>query len=349
MNLFDTTIRDGSYAVDFKFSCADVEKILSKLQKLGFKYIEIGHGLGLNASSEKYGYSLHTDTEYMQTAKNVLTTSKFGFFCIPHIARIEDLHIAKDNGVSFVRIGVSVTKPEEAKKYIKEAKKLNLTVMTNFMKSYIVSPQKYTENAQLVEDYGTDVVYIVDSAGCMLPDELEDYYNLIRAKTMIPLGFHGHNNLGMAVANSVKCVQLGFDYVDCTLQGLGRSIGNASTEQLVMTLEKMGFSLNIDIPRLLEYGYSLIKDVSDRKLYHPLDLVCGYAGFHSAFLKDIYKCCCEKEVDPMRLIIAYSKINKETVNYTELCTVADSLDKDADINPYSFRNFFSVIFNDNIQ
>ena len=346
MIILDTTIRDGSYAVDFKFSCDDVASILSKLEKLGFEYIEIGHGLGLNASSARYGYSLHSDVEYMQTAQRVLKKSKFGFFCIPEIARLEDLKLAADNGVSFVRVGINADMVEKTETYLKEAKKQGLLASVNLMKSYILSPTELAEKILLVQEYGADMAYLVDSAGCMLPEDIEKYYEAIKKETNILMGFHGHNNLGLAVSNSLKCIQLGFDFIDCSLQGLGRSLGNAPTEQLVMILEKQGYPLNIDIPRLLEYGYTIIKDVSKKTPMHPLDLVCGYSGFHSSFLKDIYRCCNEKDVDPMRLIIAYSKRNRATINFGLLCKVADELPKDLEENPYNFRDFFSEKFND---
>ena len=346
MKILDTTIRDGSYAVDFKFSCDDVASIISKLEKLGFEFIEIGHGLGLNASSIKYGYSLHSDVEYMRTAQKVLKKSKFGFFCIPDIARLKDLKLSADNGVSFVRVGINADMAEKTEPYLKEAKVLGLLTSVNLMKSYILSPDELAKKIALVQEYGADVAYLVDSAGCMLPNDIEAYYEAIKKKTDIMLGFHGHNNLGMAVSNSLKCIQLGFDFIDCSLQGLGRSLGNAPTEQLVMILEKQGYPLDIDIPRLLEYGYTIIKDVSKRTPMHPLDLVCGYSGFHSSFLKDIYRCCNEKQVDPMRLIVAYSKISKATMDYELLCKVAEELPKDFEDNPYNFRDFFSEKFND---
>ena len=346
MTILDTTIRDGSYAVDFKFSCDDVASILTKLERLGFEYIEIGHGLGLNASSAKYGFSLHSDLEYMQTAQKVLKSSKFGFFCIPDIARLEDLKLAADNGVSFVRVGINANLVEKTAPYLKEAKRLGLFTTVNLMKSYILSPEELAEKITEVQGYGADVAYLVDSAGCMLPAVIEEYYKAIKEKTDILLGFHGHNNLGLAVSNSIKCIQLGFDFIDASLQGLGRSLGNAPTEQLVMVLAKQGYPIDIDIPRLLEYGYTIIRDVSKKTPMHPLDLICGYSGFHSSFLKDIYRCCNEKKVDPMRLIIAYSKVNQATIDYEQLCKVAEDLPKDLEDNPYNFREFFSPIFSE---
>ncbi len=346
MKLLDTTIRDGSYAVDFKFTCDDVANIAEKSEKLGFQYIEIGHGQGLHASSPEHGISLHSDEEYMQAALKTVKNAKLGFFCIPGIARIEDLRNAKEWGVSFVRIGVNADQPQLAKDYIKEARRLGLTVMVNFMKSYIVSPEEFAKNSQEVERYGAEYVYIVDSAGCMLPEEIGEYYDAVRRKTQIGLGFHGHNNLGLAVSNSLYCVKKGFELVDCSFQGLGRSSGNASTEMLVMALVKMGYEMSMDIPRLLEYGYSSLRNIVSRELQHPLDLMCGFSGFHSGYLKYIYKCCLEKKVDPLRLMLAYSSIDQKGMDYAELCRVAEQLPVDTEDNPYNFREFFSVKYSD---
>lgn len=346
MKIFDTTIRDGSYAVDFKFSCDDVINIVSKLERLGFEYIEIGHGLGLNASSARYGYSLHSDVEYMQAANRTLKKSKFGFFCIPDIARLEDLKLASDNGVSFVRVGINADMVKKTAPYLKEAKRCGLLTTVNLMKSYILSPEQLADKVAEVQEYGADVAYLVDSAGCMLPDEIEKYHKAIKDKSDIMLGFHGHNNLGLAIQNSLKCLDLGFDLIDCSLQGLGRSLGNTPTEQFIMVLKKMGYPIDMDIPRLLEYGYTIIGEVSKKNLMHPLDLVCGYSGFHSSFLKDIYRCCNEKKVDPMRLIIAYSQKNRATMDYELLCKVADELPEDKEANPYNFRGYFSEGYND---
>lgn len=343
--ILDTTIRDGSYAVDFKFTCSDVKDIVSRLVKLGIEYIEIGHGLGLNASSPERGESLFSDTEYIKAAKSCSENSKLGVFCIPGIARIEDLVQAKENGISFIRIGVTVEDFDSAIEYISAAKNIGLTVMVNFMKSYAVSPEEFAEAAYSAHKMGAECVYLVDSAGCMLPEDIEEFYCAVAEKSKdIRLGFHGHNNLNMAVANSLKCVELGFDIVDTSFQGLGRSIGNTPTEMFVMALKKKYGEqiIDIDIPRLLEYGYAVLKEITNRELYNPLDLICGYTGFHSSYLKDIYKCCNEVEIDPLRLIIEYTKFNKTSIDYAVLKETAKQLPKDnVDEHPYNFRKYFS--------
>ena len=346
MKILDTTIRDGSYAVDFKFSCKDVRDLVTKSQRIGIEYIEIGHGQGLNASSAEHGVALQTDEEYMDAAREVADRAKLGFFCIPGIARLEDIDKAKDHGMDFIRIGVTVAGHESAKAYIEKCQSRGLEVFVNFMKTYSASCVQFAQAAKDAADMGVGTVYIVDSAGSMSADDIKGYIDATRDMSGIGIGFHGHNNLGLAVENTLFCVKEGIEYVDCSFQGLGRSLGNAPLEQVVMVMEKRGFATGFDIPRVLEYGYGGLRNIVRERLINPLDYMCGYAGFHSSFLKDIYRCCSEKEVDPLRLIMAYSKENKMTMDYTRLCEVADSLPKDPDDNPYSFGEYFSADYTD---
>lgn len=342
MKILDTTIRDGSYAVDFKFSCKDVQDLVSKSNRIGIEYIEIGHGQGLNASSYEHGFALQTDTEYMDAAREVAGNSKLGFFCIPGIARVEDIDTAKEHGIDFIRIGVTVQEYEKAKPYVNRCQNLGLEVFVNFMKTYSATPEEFAIAAADLYMNGVECVYIVDSAGSMSAQDIGEYISATRERTEISLGFHGHNNLGLAVSNTLHCVKKGIEFIDCTFQGLGRSLGNASLEQVVMAMERRGYPTGFDIPRVLEYGYAGLRNIVNERLVNPLDYMCGYAGFHSSFLKDIYRCCSEKEVDPLRLIMAYSKENKMTMDYERLCNIADLLPKDLDDNPYSFGEYFSA-------
>ena len=346
MKILDTTIRDGSYAVDFKFSSKDVRDLVSKSQRIGIEYIEIGHGQGLNASSAEHGVALQTDEEYMDAAREVADRSKLGFFCIPGIARLNDIDIAKDHGMDFIRIGVTVADYENAKPYIEKCQTKGLEVFVNFMKTYSASCVRFAEAAKDASNSGVGTVYIVDSAGSMSFDEIKGYIDATREISDVGIGFHGHNNLGLAVENTLFCVKEGIEFVDCSFQGLGRSLGNAPLEQVVMVMEKRGYPTGFDIPRVLEYGYGGLRNIVHERLINPLDYMCGYAGFHSSFLKDIYRCCSEKEVDPLRLILAYSKENRMTMDYSRLCEVADSLPKDPADNPYSFGEYFSAGYTD---
>ena len=344
-NILDCTIRDGSYAVNFKFTCSDIKNIVARLVKLGIEYIEIGHGMGLNASSPERGVSLYSDIEYIDAAKSVSGDAKLGVFCIPGIARMEDLRVAKEHGIDFIRIGVTISDVEKSYPYLEEAKRLGYVTMVNFMKSYANTPEEFAKACSMVYSKGAEYVYLVDSAGTMLPQDIEAFYNSTKNSCPnVKLGFHGHNNMGLGVANALRCQELGFALVDCSFQGLGRSVGNVATEMYVMALaKKYGEEfVGIDIPRLLEYGYVVLKDISDKTLDHPLELICGYTGFHSSFLKDIYRCCCDYNVDPLRLIMAYTKIDKLGIDKDKLAEVAKNLPVDnIDDHPYNFRKFFT--------
>lgn len=345
MKILDTTIRDGSYAVDFKFSTKEVKDIVGKSQRIGIEYIEIGHGQGLNASSYEHGLALQTDEEYMDAAREVATHSKIGFFCIPGIATLEDIRRAKKHGVDFIRIGVPVNGIESAKPYISECKNNGIETFVNFMKTYAATPEDFAIAAKEVCSEGADCVYIVDSAGNMSATDIDKYITCTREKTNVALGFHGHNNLGLAVDNTLFCIKKGLEFVDCTYQGIGRSLGNAPLEQVVMVMEHRGYKTGFDIPRVLEYGYAGLRNIKKGELVNPLDYMCGFAGFHSSYLKDIFKCCQEKKVDPLRLIMEYSKKNKMTMDYEALCKTADALPLDLDDNPYSFGEYFSEKYN----
>lgn len=345
MKLFDTTIRDGSYYVDFKFSLEDVTEIVDRVHRLGFKHIEIGHGQGLNASSVENGLSLHSDEEYINAAKKTCGESKIGFFCIPAFANISDIKLLADKEVDFIRIGENADDILNVKEYVIKAKELGLEVFVNFMKSYIISPNQFVEYAKEIKNYGADCVYIVDSSGGMLPEKLKEYIDAIKEHVDIKIGFHGHNNLGMALENSLTVIRSGVDYVDTTMQGIGRSMGNTVAELLIMALEKYGYDTGFDIPQVLEYGYYINKNIIQGPTVHPLDYICGYCDFHSSNLKHIYRCCAEIQVDPLRLIMAYSAENKKNIDYDRLREIAVNMKVDIDNNPYGFRRYFSTSYN----
>lgn len=344
MTILDTTIRDGSYCVDFKFSQKDVAEIVQRVSSLGFSYIEIGHGKGLNASSLENGLSLQTDVEYMEASNQANENSKLGFFCIPGIARLEDIKIAADNNMKFIRVGQNADEIETTKDYIIKGKELGLEVMVNFMKTYIISPKEFAEKAKIVKNWGADCVYVVDSSGGMLPEQIKEYYENVRNLTDIKIGLHCHNNMGLGVSNALTANDCGYDFIDTTLQGVGRSVGNTMAEAFIMALEKKGISTGFDIPRLLEYGYYVNDNIIKKTAINPLDLMCGYTDFHSSYLKDIYRCCLQKKVDPLRLIMKYSQYDKKGIDYARLCEIAEQLPVDNDENPYDFRKYFKTIY-----
>lgn len=321
----DTTIRDGGYAINFQFSISDVERIAESLEEAGIRYIEIGHGVGLNGSSMEHGMALHSDEEYMRAAGGCLSKAGYGMFCIPGIARLSDLELAAEHGMKFVRIGTNITEVRQAQAYVEKAKNLGLMVMTSLMKSYLVSPEEFGECAKKVESYGADVVYIVDSAGSMFPEDVKAYMEAARATTGLKLGFHGHNNLGMAVANTLAAYEEGADFIDTTMQGLGRSAGNAPSEAVIAALIKKGYAVDVDFLKLMMRSKALIHPLVHKRGVNPLDIICGYSEFHSGYMKSIHRISTTYNVNPLKLIMKYAALDKVRMDEKQLEDIAKTM------------------------
>lgn len=323
VEILETTLRDGSYAVNHSFTAADTETICRALDRAGFRFIEVGHGLGLGASERGGGRAAATDEAYLEAAQRAVTHARFGVPCVPGIGRIEAVQMAADRGMGFIRICSDVHRVEESAAYIRAAKRCGLFVTANHMKSYTVPPREFAEVVRKSVGYGADLVYIVDSAGCMTPEELVEYVRAIREVTDIPLGFHGHNNLGLAVANSLRMVDEGVLFVDGSLQGLGRGAGNAVTEMLLAALQKRGQALHIDLLTTLALGAEHMRPFcAGREIVDPLDIVAGYAGFHSSFLPKVMAAAGRNGVDPARMIIELCKVDRVNADDAVLERVA---------------------------
>ena len=323
--IMDVTCRDGSYAINFQLSTAAEKNICCGLEALGFEYIEVGHGIGLGASRKNHGKALHTDEEYLACAQENLHKAQYGVFCIPGVADLEDVDLAAEYGCGFIRIGCNVEDIDKTEPYIKRAIAKGLTVMSNYMKSYATPIQQFEEAVKKSEAWGADLVYIVDSAGSMLPTDVERYYNAIKKISNIRTGFHGHDNIGMALANSIHAVELGVDFIDASLQGLGRSSGNTVMETLVICLQKMGYNFPIDEIALLYLGRQYVYPLMKGRGINPIDIECGAPGFHSSYLQDIHKISAQFEVDPLLLIRKYSKIDKVNMDVEKLAKIAKGL------------------------
>lgn len=342
MRLLETTLRDGGYAINFQFTASDTAIIASRLEKAGCDLIEVGHGVGLHASECGKGQAVESDEAYLQAAAGALTKAKFGVLCIPGIARLEDVDMAAGYGMGFIRIATNVTELEKSEPFVARAKKHGMFVTANFMKSYAMEPEQFAEKAKLSQKYGSDVLYIVDSAGGMLPWEVERYFRAVQDVCDVPLAFHGHNNLGLAVANTLHAVRLGAVLVDASLQGMGRSAGNAPTEIIVVALQRMGIPLEIDSIAVMDTGEKYIRPLIRRKGLSSLDVVAGYAQFHSSYMGVIRHYSSKYRIDPRRLIAGVCEIDKVNAPPELVERVARSIQDSAEIFTarYEFDEYF---------
>lgn len=325
--IMDVTLRDGSYAINFQFSSYETEKISSSLYNAGIQYIEVGHGVGLDGSSTQNGMALCSDDEYLVAVRKGVPNAKYGMFCIPAYAQIESLDKLKKYGASFVRIGSNVSDVDSTKEYIEYAKSLGLEVMANYMKSYVATPKSFAENVKKSESYGADVVYVVDSAGSMSREEIYKYFEAIRNVSRIKIGFHAHNNLGLAVSNSLYAMELGFDFVDASVLGMGRSAGNAQTELLIGNLMRNKVTSAYNLKLIMECAERYVRPLWKHKS-NALDLYCGIAGFHTSYIKYIHKYATKYGVNPLDLILLYSRYDKVDMDEEKLNEIASSMPAD---------------------
>lgn len=311
ITILDATLRDSSYAIHFQFSARDTYNICAGLEKSGIAMIEVGHGMGLGASSISHGIALESDEDYLLAAKSALKKAKFGAFFIPEIGTNEDLKKAASLGMDFVRIGYDATDIDKTRSYVDYAKELGLNVSLNPMKSYVLPVADFGKLANKVGKWrGVDVLCVVDSAGCMLPDDVYDYVKVASENCSLALGFHGHNNLGLANANCLSAIKAGATFVDGTLRGMGRSAGNAQTEILAHVISESGYDTGIDTVSLFNvFGEFLEPLMIQQQGIPTMDVLYGITKFHSSYLPKFRKISSKYNIDLKRLIMEVSRLN----------------------------------------
>tara|TARA_X000000950_G_scaffold288486_1_gene405495 strand:- start:1836 stop:2900 length:1065 start_codon:yes stop_codon:yes gene_type:complete len=311
--ILDCTLRDGSYVNNFSFSIEDTYNITKKLSKAGIDYIEIGHGLGLGASSKTKFKSKYSDFDHMNSVK-FLKKANWGVFCIPGIASKEDIKKALSYKPKFIRVGSNLEDYKHQEEFIKIIKRKKILVCSNLMKSYTLSPKKFAKIAVKMKNMGADIIYLVDSAGGMTQDQVKEYfYETKKINNKIKLGFHGHDNIGLANVNALTAYKIGYDIIDCSLQGMGRSAGNTVLEQFIANLIKQKKLTKVNFLKILDISQKEIVQKQKYNKIDSLDLIMGLSLFHSSYVDIIKKISIKYKVDPRKLIISCSQINiKET-------------------------------------
>ncbi|MEM5581308.1 4-hydroxy-2-oxovalerate aldolase [Roseibium sp. AS2] len=311
MKLLDTTLRDGSYVINFQFSVDDTRQIAKELDLAGIEFIEVGHGVGLGASRKGEGVARETDEAYMTATAEAVKNASWGMFCIPGIAEMSDLEAAIEHNMGFVRLGVSIDRVDAATPFVERAKDAGLFVAVNFMKSYTRPPAEFAQACATAGSFGADIAYLVDSAGNMLPQTVEEYMRATKDTTDVALGFHAHNNLGMANANALKAMEMGVEIIDASLQGMGRCTGNTVTEHFVAILDRMGRKHNYDLFRLMDTSELYVRPFLTQVGLDSVDLACGLAGFHSSYMSVVRDACIAHNVDPRTLIMDLCKQTRD--------------------------------------
>jgi len=302
--LVDTTLRDGSHALRHSYTPDKVQEIARGLDEGGVDLIELSHGDGIGGSSYNYGFSKVNEIELLAAANDVIEHAKLTVLLLPGIGTIEDLKKAKGVGVKAVRVATHVTEADVSAQHISAAKEMDLMAVGFLMMTHMASVERIVEEALKMESYGADYINLADSAGYLLPDGVAERIKAVKEAVKIPVGFHAHNNLGVANANSLVAVESGATYVDGTLRGLGAGAGNCQLEVFAGILKREGYETGADFYKLMDVAEDVVQPMMLRpQVIDNGSLMLGYAGVYSSFLLHVYDAAKKYNLDPRDILV----------------------------------------------
>lgn len=330
MRIFDCTLRDGANVVGNGFTEELTSSIVKALLDCGIDQIEFGNAKGMG-SYENGAIAPLTDLEYMQAVSPFVDKGSLGMFILANNTTKERVQMAAENGLKFLRVGAAAGDGINSIDAVKLVKEAGLCCRYSLMKGYIRTPEELAEEAKMLEEAGVDIITIMDSAGTMLPDEVTEYVKALKSKVSIPIGFHGHSNMGMAQANALAAVEAGATEIDGGLLGMARSAGNCSTEIVIAEFMRKNKLNNLDFYGLLDYLDNDLIPKMDKYNYHvavkPLELILGISGCHSSFISIFEKVALEEGVSLYKLIVKVSEENRKNPSEDLIRKVAKQIKK----------------------
>ena len=283
----DMTLRDGMHPKRHQMTLEQMISIATGLDDAGVPLIEVTHGDGLGGSSVNYGFPAHSDEEYLSTVIPRLKHARVSALLLPGIGTVDHLRMAHGLGVHTVRVATNCTEADVSEQHITLARKLGLDTVGFLMMAHMTDVANLVKQAKLMEGYGAHCVYVTDSAGYMLPQDVKERIEAVRA-ALAPhteIGFHGHHNLAMGVANSIAAVEAGATRIDAAAAGLGAGAGNTPMEVLVAVCERMGIVTGVDLWKIQDVAEDLVVPIMDFPIRCDRDaLTLGYAGVYGSFL-----------------------------------------------------------------
>lgn len=285
--LNDMTLRDGMHPKRHLITLEQMTTVAKGLDDAGVPLIEVTHGDGLGGSSVNYGFPAHTDEEYLGAVIPLMKQAKVSALLLPGIGTVDHLRMAVDVGISTIRIATHCTEADVSEQHITFAREMDLDTVGFLMMAHMNTPEKLVEQATLMEDYGANCIYVTDSAGYMIPDDVTARIRAVRdaLKPETELGFHGHHNLAMSVANSIAAISAGANRIDAAAAGLGAGAGNTPMEVLVAVCDRMGIETGVDVWKIQDVAEELVVPMMDFPIRLDRDaLTLGYAGVYGSFL-----------------------------------------------------------------
>jgi len=287
VTLHDMCLRDGMHAKAHQLTIEQMVAIASGLDDAGVPLIEVTHGDGLGGASVNYGFPKHSDEDYLRAVVPKLARARVSVLLIPGIGTIDELRVAVDAGARAVRVATHCTEADIAEQHIGLGRRLGLDTVGFLMMSHMAPPETIAEQAKLMESYGANCVYVTDSAGYMLPDDVAARITRVRGAlgAATEIGFHGHHNLGMGIANSLAAIEAGASRIDGSAAGLGAGAGNTPLEVFAAVCDRMGIETGVDLFKIMDVAENLVVPIMDQPIRVDREsLVLGWAGVYSTFL-----------------------------------------------------------------
>ncbi len=287
IRLTDTTLRDGSHAMSHQFTEEHVRSVVRALDDSRVEVIEVTHGDGLGGSSFNYGFSKTPELDLIKAAVDEAKQAKIAVLMLPGLGTIHDLNQAYDAGASVARIATHCTEADVSIQHFQHARKLGMETVGFLMLSHRVSPAELAVQARIMADAGCQCVYVVDSAGALILDDVSDRVAALVAELGddAQVGFHGHQNMSFGVANSVFAVRAGAKQIDGTLMALGAGAGNSPTEVLAAAFDRLDIKTGVDIQGVMAAAEDVVKPFITRMpVMDRASIMQGYAGVYSSFL-----------------------------------------------------------------
>jgi 4-hydroxy-2-oxovalerate/4-hydroxy-2-oxohexanoate aldolase len=287
ITLHDMTLRDGMHPKRHLMTLEQMKSVAQGLDAAGVPLIEVTHGDGLGGASVNYGFPAHSDEEYLGTVIPLMKQAKVSALLIPGIGTVDHLKMAHGLGVHTIRVATHCTEADVSEQHITMARKLDMDTVGFLMMAHMSSPEGLVKQAKLMEGYGANCIYVTDSAGYLLPGQVTERIAAVRAalKPETELGFHGHHNLAMGVANSIAAIEAGANRIDAAAAGLGAGAGNTPLEVLVAVLDRMGLQTGVDVWKIQDVAEDLVVPLMDFPIRIDRDaLTLGYAGVYGSFL-----------------------------------------------------------------
>jgi 4-hydroxy-2-oxovalerate/4-hydroxy-2-oxohexanoate aldolase len=287
VTLHDNCLRDGMHPKRHQISIEQMVNIATGLDAAGVPLIEVTHGDGLGGASVNYGFPKSSDEEYLRAVIPKLKRAKVSALLIPGIGTVDHLRLAHDCGVGTLRVATHCTEADVAEQHIALSRKLGLDTVGFLMMAHMIEPEALVQQAKLMESYGANCIYCTDSAGYMLPDDVTLRIGALRAalRPETELGFHGHHNLSMGIANSLAAIEAGANRIDGSAAGLGAGAGNTPLEVFAAVCDRMGIVTGVSVFKLADVAEDLVLPLMDAPVRIDRDaLILGYAGVYSSFL-----------------------------------------------------------------